>query len=217
MLGFFVHLDCDPSNAPELRLLLDFGDGQLSFTMPFDLTHLTLSSSLRASRDRLVQMLRGVAESADIESISRADLLEYSSRITPLVSSVLYLCSENADIRSQADGSAVPKQPSPRRTRKGVRFFPAQQPTEWDVGYRIGEALQHLRTASRTAECDAGEIHSRQISPHIRRAHWHSYWVGPLREADERRVTVKWIPPVAVNVSADPPRPVVRRMKGSCI
>jgi hypothetical protein len=87
-----------------LRLLLDFGDGRLSFTLPLDLTYPTLSSSLTASRDRLVEMLRGVAESADIESIAKADLLDYSSRITALVSLVLYLCSANADIRSQADG-----------------------------------------------------------------------------------------------------------------
>lgn len=215
--GFFAHLDCNPDGAPELRLLLDFGDGRLSLTLPLELKHPTLSSSLRASRDRLVQTLGGVAESPDIESIAKADLFEYSSWITVLVSLVLYLCSANADIRSQADGSAVPKQPSPKRTRKGVRFFPAEQPTEWDVGYRIGEALRHLRGASNTSQPGGGEIQSRHISPHIRRAHWHTYWVGPLREAGERRVTVKWIPPVAVNVSADLPKPVVRRVKGPLV
>jgi hypothetical protein len=211
--GFFAHLDCDPSGSPELRLLLDFGDGRLSFTLPLDLSHSTLSSSLKASRDRMVQMLGSLAESPGIESIARDDLSDYSSRIAPLVSLVLYLCSDNADIRSRADESTVPKQPSPKRTRKGVRFFPAEQPTEWDVGYRIGEALRRLRTVSTTTQPDGGEIQSRHISPHIRRAHWHTYWVGPLRDIGERRVTVKWIPPIAVNVSVDLPKPVVRRVK----
>jgi len=70
--GFLVHLDCDPSGVqPELRLLLDFGDGRLSFTFPLDLTHPTLSSSLKASRDRLIRMLRGIAQAADVECLAR--------------------------------------------------------------------------------------------------------------------------------------------------
>lgn len=70
--GFYVHLDCDSSSTPELRLLLDFGNGRLSSMLPLDLTHSTLSSGLRASRDRMVRMLGGVAKPADIEKLARS-------------------------------------------------------------------------------------------------------------------------------------------------
>ncbi len=36
--------------------------------------------------------------------------------------------------------------------------------------------------------------------PHIRRAHWHSYWVGKCNDPDTRTVVLKWLPPIAVNV-----------------
>ena len=36
--------------------------------------------------------------------------------------------------------------------------------------------------------------------PHIRRAHWHSFWVGKKDQPDARSVTLKWLPPIPVNV-----------------
>ena len=36
--------------------------------------------------------------------------------------------------------------------------------------------------------------------PHIRRAHWHSYWVGKGDEPGAREVMLKWLPPIPVNV-----------------
>ena len=36
--------------------------------------------------------------------------------------------------------------------------------------------------------------------PHIRRAHWHSFWVGKRDQPDARSVTLKWLPPIPVNV-----------------
>ena len=37
--------------------------------------------------------------------------------------------------------------------------------------------------------------------PHIRRAHWHSFWVGKKDQPDARSVTLKWLPPIPVNVT----------------
>ena len=38
------------------------------------------------------------------------------------------------------------------------------------------------------------------LDSQIRRAHWHSYWVGKWNEPDARTVVLKWLPPIAVNV-----------------
>lgn len=36
-------------------------------------------------------------------------------------------------------------------------------------------------------------------SPHIRRAHWHSYWMGPRQEGHpDRKPVLKWLPPIPV-------------------
>ena len=36
--------------------------------------------------------------------------------------------------------------------------------------------------------------------PHVRRAHWHSYWVGQKDQPEARSVVLKWLPPIPVNV-----------------
>jgi hypothetical protein len=117
--------------------------------------------------------------------------------VPSLVSLVLYLCSENAEIRESGGGHRRPAHPEPKKTKKGLRLFAPDRPTHWEVGYRLGAALRRESTA-RSAD-DATGTHARP-RPHIRRAHWHSYWLGKSNEPDARRVVLKWLPPIAVNV-----------------
>jgi hypothetical protein len=37
--------------------------------------------------------------------------------------------------------------------------------------------------------------------PHIRGAHWLSYWVGKKDQPDDRFIMLKWLPPIPVNVT----------------
>jgi len=39
------------------------------------------------------------------------------------------------------------------------------------------------------------------VDPHLRRGHWHSFWVGKKDQPDARSVTPKWLPPIPVNVT----------------
>ena len=53
------------------------------------------------------------------------------------------------------------------------------------------------------------------MRPHIRRAHWHTYWVGPMDEVYPKRKTIlKWLPPIPVNVTDVEKLPVVVREVG---
>ena len=38
----------------------------------------------------------------------------------------------------------------------------------------------------------------RRPVPHIRRAHWHSFWKGPRKEEEKREIVFHWIPPLPV-------------------
>ena len=64
-----------------------------------------------------------------------------SSDISPLVSLVLYLCSQAAEIREAGAGKRVPSRPKPQKTKKGMRIFAPDHPSRWEVGYRLGAAL----------------------------------------------------------------------------
>jgi hypothetical protein len=69
-----------------------------------------------------------------------------------LVSLVLYLCSENAEIRPGGGGDRLPAYPEPKKTKKGSRLFPPDRPTDLEVGYRLGASLRRA-----AAERSAGE------------------------------------------------------------
>lgn len=49
-----------------------------------------------------------------------------------------------------------------------------------------------------------------RLNTHIRRAHWHSYWVGSV---DDKKINVKWLPPIAVNLDDDALPAVVRKVE----
>ena len=47
-----------------------------------------------------------------------------SSDVSPLVSLVLYLCSQAAEIKEFGAGKRVPTRPKPQKTKKGMRTSP---------------------------------------------------------------------------------------------
>lgn len=201
LYGMFAHLEWDANTQRhELRLLLDSESALLP--LPLHLGEWTLSEAVeRMEREARTQgMLRGVPG----DSIPA---LELAPALQPLISLLLYLCSANAEI---GDGSRVPKFPESKRTKNGLRLFPADKPTTWDVGVRIGAALRRAYHESETSS--AGTQNSPR--PHIRRAHWHGYWQGPKNTPSERKLSLKWLPPIAVNVTDDDSLvPTVRPLK----
>jgi hypothetical protein len=122
--------------------------------------------------------------------ISESDVLEVLPRI---VSLLLYLCSESAEL---GDGTRLPPRPVARRTKKGMRMFPAERQTTWDVGMRMGAALRLAYRDDEEQRTSGSGAHA-SPRPHIRRAHWHTFLSG-ARQNPTR--TLRWLPPIPVNV-----------------
>lgn len=187
--GFFAYLDYDAgSGRTELWLLLDLGEDHLFSALPIDLGRRSLLDGLETSRDRFLGILTQAGKASDLADINTTDMRQYAGMLGSLVNLLLYISSVNAETLD-ASGHA-PKRPSPKTTRKGPRLFPPDKPAEWQVGYRLGAALRAAASRSDDrAEHDIGE-HRATPRPHIRRAHWHSYWMGPVNSAEERRLSV---------------------------
>ena len=194
LYGFFAHLEHDAnSQRTELRFMLDLSEspGENMVGVPI---HLGIGGVAEAVDAALSESARN-APFTFVPSEAEVEMLKQD--VPPLVSLVLYLCSQNAEIRDATGGTRVPTHPRPERTKKGMRLFPPDRPNQWQVGYRIGAALRRA-----PCEHDPGEStgsHSRP-RPHIRRAHWHSFWVGKWDEPAARSVILKWLPPIPVNV-----------------
>jgi hypothetical protein len=201
LYGVFVHLEWDANTERhELRLLMD--SEAILAPLPLHIGAWSLKEAVeRMSREAATQgAIRGMSLPAG------AITGELSNMLEPIMSLILYLCSANAEIST----GARPTNPEPKRTKNGWRLFPADKPKTWDVGVRIGAALRRAYHQSETGGT-AGQDGPR---PHIRRAHWHGYWKGPRNTPEARKLDLKWLPPIAVNVEATEDLvPVVRPIK----
>lgn len=108
-----------------------------------------------------------------------------------------YLSSEKPDIVENEAQKAIHR-PSTKHKYSSVR--------KWEVGVRYA-------SEQKKRETEAQERHSingrRPPRPHMRKAHWQVYRIGPGRKQKK----VLWIPPVAVGVRNTDPLPVVIREK----
>lgn len=220
--GFFCFLDeMSDGGEPAYRdlvFLSEVGDPEKPETMrlhehpPLPLGSGSLEMAMRVVKERSVKLLseyiaeaagttelQGVAEDvarmhADTETTSETELLK------PLIAYILYLCTENAEIIDPTGKRQQPGNPLTTKVKGGTRQFPVDRVTRWDVAFRLGAAL---RRGGHEASDSKGGTHS-SPRPHIRTAHWHHFWKGP-RTGGPRMLTVKWLPPIPVNVDEEHP------------
>ena len=113
-------------------------------------------------------------------------LEEYPFNIMP--NAVAYICSKNADIISHVSS----------KQKRSSRSSSRRRPTWSKVGYRIGNQLR----AYNQLHSEQGSQHANgSVRPHVRRAHWHHYWVGP---SSDRRLVLKWLAPIFVALKNGP-------------
>lgn len=204
--GFFAHMEWDANTGrTELRLVLDIGhDAPPRSALSDCLIPIPLhigSDSILSAVERSLRTSQRRADEQGVPFDADSLISPITATVTPLVSLLLYLCSEAAEI---GDGTRAPAYPSPVITRKhGPRLFPPDRATTWDVGVRLGAALRQARQA----ESNGSGPGAGTVRPHVRRAHWHTYRVGAGRQGR----ALRWINPILVGTtSADGLVPVVR-------
>lgn len=181
--GFFVHLESDINDGrKELRFLLDCDSGLAG--IPIHIGPWTLIESvdrMAAEADKFRQPGTPALSGTD-------NVPDIASQIQPLLSLTLYLCCDEPDIQDRTNPGSKPGRPTPTKTKRGLRWFEAPHVRLWSAGATTGEALRQATAISE----DTG----RKVSPHLRRAHWHGFWRGPID--GERKFFVKWLPPTLV-------------------
>jgi len=187
--GAFVHLDWSfTRRRPELWIVADLG-GQLDLlvSVPMYLDHPSLSASLEDAIKTAGPAAPLPDDAIDLDAAEfLPDAADYRSLlgvVRPIVAALLYICSAEPDI-------VDPDRPG-ARPRRAAR--PAEKPQVWEVGYRISTALKKARL-----EHDARGGHHNSPAAHVRRAHWHTYWLGPKSDPEQRRTELRWVSPVLV-------------------
>ena len=150
----------------------------------------------------LSKVLNGVVGYGESENIFRK-----------IINLLLYLCTDEPDYDNQ-----------PRRVKAKPTYTtytperPPRRTNVTNVGTRIGAAIrldrQKAKELNEEAEQQQQSEHRKHASPiaHIRRGHYHSFWTG-ARESVDRKIVVKWLPPMLINGDKGEIVPTIRPVK----
>lgn len=179
MHGYWVRLEWNTDLlTTELHLLLDLDSSPQPFII--QIGDWTLEEAVKKSFQALEQARKGSGKPQLPQITQFAP--EFAKSIAPLLSMILYLCTEKPEI----DDSRVPGTSPTRgiemvKTKRGLRLFPPDRVRIWDVGTQIGIKLRTAKSLDKNGKHGV----------HIRRGHWHLYWTGPRN--GKRGYVFHWI------------------------
>ncbi|WP_394849636.1 hypothetical protein LZC95_19565 [Pendulispora brunnea] len=181
--GFFAHLDYPREEAPKLRLLMDH---RYEGLIPVGLS---LRGTLEESFSAYAMPGRpdGMSEEEYAPDVHRM----LKDVFAPAVAVLLYLCAGDKETRPTLNAKRVHSKPGLQKRKHGVgRYQPVLGTEVWETGFRLGTALERARS-----DYDGPPL--RTMRPHIRKMHYHSFWVG---SGESRRLDLRWMPPIPVNM-----------------
>ena len=188
--GFFSSLEYVSPGKAELRFVF-CGQDRLT---PF---YIVLSSgTIEKSFAECLKEYEAVAGESDKVKAEYTELLgEDRSLVKKAFSLVLYVCSDEAEIRDRDAPDWEPSFPRPKVTKGVERLFPADRNRTVKVGRELGAMLREG-----TAKSEPSAPTGRSVRPHMRRGHWHGFWTGPRKEnRDQQKFVLKWLPPLFVH------------------
>lgn len=167
----------------------------------------------------VVQYMRDIDKAAGYEpnffEQVLAEVANYSGSATAfkkIFNLLLYLCTDEPDYDNQ-----------PRRVKAKPTYTtytperPPRRTNITNVGTRIGAAIRLDRQKAKEINDEAEQQqpeHRKHASPiaHIRRGHYHSFWTG-AKESVDRKIVVKWLPPMLINGDKGEIVPTIRPVK----
>ncbi|MBF0215301.1 MAG: hypothetical protein HQM00_17375 [Magnetococcales bacterium] len=197
LIGVWAHLEWDANDQhEELRLLLHTVDDQLIPT-PIHLGNWTLAEAIERANSMAVSHASQIGVAVHVPN--KNEVRSLVSALDPILSLLVYLCAEEPELQSREFPGMLPRLPTPKRVKGVDRLFEAPKIRVWEVGAQTGEALRTARQTDNAAKGASPHGGRAPIAPHVRRAHWHGYWIGP--KSGERRFAVRWMSPMVVGVS----------------
>lgn len=192
--GFIAHLDYNlVSRGVDLQFVM-FAKG---YDQPRMVALPLGPGSLVDAMDRTDELDRAMIPGSHPHYIGTKD--EYKQTFSAMVQLVLYLCSDEPDLPEI-------EHPQRRRGLSGTVKGP-REPRVWDVGVHIASVIRKYREQEKTGVGPVlyadGQTHQ-SPRPHVRAAHWHTFWTGPRKASfPERKPVIHWLPPIPVGMDFD--------------
>ena len=142
---------------------------------------------------------------------SREMVIDITNRILNVI---IYICSANKEVErvkvNIQDNPETHKGKSKKKKNQSKRTAVVKS----FVGYKLGETIRKNKN-KKTYQYIPSEGNGRGVrkSAHLRRAHYHSFWIGKRNNPEDRQLIVKFIPPIYVNSESDDIISTVHKVK----
>ena len=178
---------------------------------------------LTLSSDKLQKCIDHTISSG-IDNYKRVGLPEFSEKFEETyrkdreifqstIQMILFILSQNVDIVENEENKKVRK----KYARSGAKEIPKVL----DAGYRVGAEIRNVReinvyknkTEANEQNLDIlpSAVGSKK-TPHVRRAHWHHFWIGS-EKAGNRKLVIRWLSPIAIGSRVQDLSPVVHDVR----
>ena len=204
--GFFAYYG-DPiywpatSQGTELHILPWTSEGAICESVALNLEAETVADALLESMRHKLSPEQFATHMAQPEMPeAHAEMSKLTGRFISVLLYIITQHEERLKNNPKEDKLCIP---SPKRTKNGWRLFQPNKPKLWNLGQEIGE---QIREGKKQVRQHSGTHEGPR--PHIRRAHWHTYWTGrrvwkegetPVPQTAE----AKWLPPIPVALAED--------------
>lgn len=188
--GFWVYVDHLPELGKfDLKFVLNV-DSKHYFLVSIELGEHTIAEGLdkvieRSDETWAVSIRPDLATKCPAAIGYRSQLIEV---VQSLVSLVLFICKEKPEIDCFQEPQSRPTIYTPKKTKRGRRWFPADRTRTWTVGVEANQVLLDHHRRNGFSKVDRRQK-GRRRSPerHPRDAHWHSVRTGKGRKMLEPR------------------------------
>lgn len=180
--GFFISVDISDNNYTIIYTELCENGKIDSCVVPIE-KNVTLSRALTnfLKKEISAKRLKDNEEIINQISLSFAEKFQY----------LLYLSAVNAEITPVTRDAIVKKAERKSQSEAPKRKSKSEVA---NVGYRIGSAIRSAKEEKERVvyihDDNATQKQGTPKSPHVRRSHFHSYWVG---NGENKQLIVKWV------------------------
>lgn len=158
---------------------------------------LSISESFNRLRTDVLTSSKNIEKSIqDFESVE--------SVVSKLLKLIMYICTINSDVKKSSRQQAIRNSAVVSNSKSVVNT--ANSVKLSDVGFTIGKAIRlYNKNVENNNEEEDSETtittkprKSTAKRPHIRRGHFHHYWMG---KANNKQLILKWVAPTFIHVN----------------
>ena len=212
VLGYLVHKDklglfIQPIVRNHNNLICAFGESSMEFETDVDVSfkeilnrkmasfgkqNIKISDGFKMQIDEKSDDKENIIMSVPMYALTKVqDTMSIGFSLAEIaIPYIVYLCTSNSDIRY--DKKRIAKHGTVIRDK-------TTEVAGYDVGYDITIRTKNMHKELIAYKQEGKEYHAtgKNVRPHIRKAHWHSYWTGPLK--GKRTLEIRWIAQIFVH------------------